>query len=540
MRKLTTELIWLKALLKDLGIETPKPITMHCDNEAAIHIASNSVFHERTKHIEVDCHKVREQVQLGVILPCHTKSSEQLADIFTKAASPKKYKRDGKLECLPWNKYNHTLALFPTQTPFTCSVCALIHLKGPLYIYPPCDFAVHQKCFNLPQVIRISRHPHRISFTTSFGQGDWYCGVCRRRIDNDYGGYSCIKDGCLYATHSKCGTQRNVWDGKELEGEPEEVEEEVEPFVRISDGVIQHFSHEHHHLRLDENTDRDYDENKLCQACITPIYFGNFYSCMQCDYILHQTCANFSCKMHHPIHPHLLTLVNYDGVVKDTERAYSACPWFCTAGFVYECSEEGCYFQLHVQCTAITEPLVRENHMHPLFLTSKPGEDRGCYVCRGSKDSITRETFNCIEECHFSLCFGSATLPQTVRYKHDKHMLTLSYGNETSILAYWCEACEGKINPKEGFYMCYENCCVTLHITCMLGKDLYLKPGSSMIYDCKEVHVLSNNHHMSRPICSRCRKRCPQKIVFKYSDLIACSISCIPCKIKNPQVPMPF
>ncbi|XP_019089187.1 PREDICTED: uncharacterized protein LOC109127988 [Camelina sativa] len=89
MRKLTTELMWLKALLKDLGINIPRPITMHCDNEAAIHIANNSVFHERTKHIEVDCQKVREQVQLGVILPCHTESSEQLADIFTKAASSK-------------------------------------------------------------------------------------------------------------------------------------------------------------------------------------------------------------------------------------------------------------------------------------------------------------------------------------------------------------------------------------------------------------------------------------------------------------------
>ncbi|CAM8930717.1 unnamed protein product [Rhodiola kirilowii] len=89
MRKLTNELIWIKALLKDLGIESPTPITMHCDNQAAIHIASNSVFHKRTKHIEVDCHKVRQMVEQRVILPCYTRSGDQLADIFTKATSSK-------------------------------------------------------------------------------------------------------------------------------------------------------------------------------------------------------------------------------------------------------------------------------------------------------------------------------------------------------------------------------------------------------------------------------------------------------------------
>ncbi|XP_013628062.1 PREDICTED: uncharacterized mitochondrial protein AtMg00810-like [Brassica oleracea var. oleracea] len=44
MRKLTSELIWIRNLLRDLGVETTTPITMHCDNQAAIHIASNSVF----------------------------------------------------------------------------------------------------------------------------------------------------------------------------------------------------------------------------------------------------------------------------------------------------------------------------------------------------------------------------------------------------------------------------------------------------------------------------------------------------------------
>ncbi|XP_013632979.1 PREDICTED: uncharacterized mitochondrial protein AtMg00810-like [Brassica oleracea var. oleracea] len=57
--------------------------------KAAIHIASNSVFHVKTKHIEVDCHKVRQAVEQKIILSCYTRSEDQLADIFTKAASTK-------------------------------------------------------------------------------------------------------------------------------------------------------------------------------------------------------------------------------------------------------------------------------------------------------------------------------------------------------------------------------------------------------------------------------------------------------------------
>ena len=89
MLKLTNELVWIKGILKNLEIDQATPMTMHCDNKAAIHIASNSVFHERKNHIEVDCHKVRHMIVLGVILPCYTRSEDQLADIFTKAASSK-------------------------------------------------------------------------------------------------------------------------------------------------------------------------------------------------------------------------------------------------------------------------------------------------------------------------------------------------------------------------------------------------------------------------------------------------------------------
>ena len=71
--------------MDDFGISIESPITVHCDNQAAIHIASNYVFHERKKHIEVDCHKVREAIEKGTILPCYSRSVDQLADVFTKA-----------------------------------------------------------------------------------------------------------------------------------------------------------------------------------------------------------------------------------------------------------------------------------------------------------------------------------------------------------------------------------------------------------------------------------------------------------------------
>ena len=81
----TCELIWLKHLLKELSFGKDEQMKLICDNQATLHISSNPVFHERTKHIEVDCHFIREKIASGCISTSFVNSNDQLADIFTKS-----------------------------------------------------------------------------------------------------------------------------------------------------------------------------------------------------------------------------------------------------------------------------------------------------------------------------------------------------------------------------------------------------------------------------------------------------------------------
>ncbi|KAK8933904.1 hypothetical protein KSP39_PZI015550 [Platanthera zijinensis] len=91
MAAVTSELTWLGSLLGDLGVKLSSPPTLFCDSQAAIHIAKNLVFHKRTKHIEVDCHFVREKVQSKELMLEHVPASGQVVDVLTKALSCKLY-----------------------------------------------------------------------------------------------------------------------------------------------------------------------------------------------------------------------------------------------------------------------------------------------------------------------------------------------------------------------------------------------------------------------------------------------------------------
>jgi hypothetical protein len=82
------ELQWLLYLLQDLQVKTTKLPMLYCDNHSALHIAANQVFHERTKHLEIDCHLVRDKLQAGMMKLLLVSSNAQIADFFTKALLP--------------------------------------------------------------------------------------------------------------------------------------------------------------------------------------------------------------------------------------------------------------------------------------------------------------------------------------------------------------------------------------------------------------------------------------------------------------------
>ena len=71
MADLSCELQWLKVLFADLWLSHAALMYVYCENQSALYIAENPVFHKHTKHIELDCHFVWERVQSKLLLPLH-------------------------------------------------------------------------------------------------------------------------------------------------------------------------------------------------------------------------------------------------------------------------------------------------------------------------------------------------------------------------------------------------------------------------------------------------------------------------------------
>ena len=92
MASTVSEILWMRWLLKELIIDLTEPTPLFCDNQAARHIANNPVFHERSKHVEMDCYFVRERVESQEVQPLRIHTSMQIADLLTKGLGTQQLK----------------------------------------------------------------------------------------------------------------------------------------------------------------------------------------------------------------------------------------------------------------------------------------------------------------------------------------------------------------------------------------------------------------------------------------------------------------
>jgi hypothetical protein len=83
------EASWLRQLLAELHTPLSRSTLIYCDNVSAVYLSTNPVQHQRTKHVKIDLHFVRDRVAIGEMRVLHVPTTSQFADIFTKGLHPR-------------------------------------------------------------------------------------------------------------------------------------------------------------------------------------------------------------------------------------------------------------------------------------------------------------------------------------------------------------------------------------------------------------------------------------------------------------------
>ncbi|CAH8370036.1 unnamed protein product [Eruca vesicaria subsp. sativa] len=208
---------------------------------------------------------------------------------------------------------------------------------------------------------------------------------------------------------------------------------------------------------------------------------GNvMFYCTTCGVEFHIGCGEFPRRITHPCHSHCtLKFKKHNGVVVDIEKLCEAYVYPISSYQFYDCEE--CDYSLYEVCAGLPKKLDHASRIAPSDSNLRTVSSKRVLKHGLSRLFPSNHWFQWGQMTSFSLTTSApdslCDIHVILHYKFDKHPLTLSYGeNIGADDVYWCEVCEKLLDPEEWFYTCDE-CCTTIHLQCLFGSDLFLKPG---------------------------------------------------------------
>ncbi|CAL5427515.1 unnamed protein product [Camellia sinensis] len=359
-----------------------------------------------------------------------------------------------ELKCHP-----HQLIPLEKSATFFCDACGEEH-GGTSYLCTTCGFWVSQKCANsLPSTIKLEigdcevETEHKITLNSGRATSNIELSKdCDAEIE--------VENRITLPADESVDLRTLFVNHIKVVGKCKEATE------------IRHFSHEHtlyfSNKQIDQESHsesnspllNEVENEEKCNACSRRIS-GPFYHCVQCNFLLHEYCAELPSTLHHPCHPqHTLCLTtNFQ------PNVCQCCSIWCNL-FKFGCSE--CEFFLDIGCASLPRTIRHEAHNHTLALRPT---GFGCNAC----DDRAGFGFLC-ETCNFNVCQRCVLMTRTVRHRYDEHPFILTYSpvkdqtNDNE--EYICEICEEDIDPKYWFYYC-GGCDQSLHMNCIRPSDRY-------------------------------------------------------------------
>lgn len=353
-------------------------------------------------------------------------------------------KQVGKSETIEHFAHEHPLEYFSVTPPnnIRCRACKQ-GISSSVYGCRECMFLLHESCAQLPQ--EILQHPfhkkHRLTLLAN-SEKQFKCNACGRSHEYAYHCNECRFDLDVLCAVSTLPLQ-DQQNGDSV--------------------MIDHFSHPH---QLKSCNIKEESNRMTCKACEMHLS-GEVYSCLDCIFFLHRSCAELHTELVHSLHPdHFLVLQAKSH--QNAGRFHCSCCSEASSGFVYSC--EMCNFNLDIECAletlsaleaGVAEELQHFAHDHLLSLRYFKGDSEpNCNACKQPVHGLCYYCLTCKSfVLHKSYCHMSLELKHPF---HPQHPLTiLSRPQEKRY--FYCNACNRK---STGFtYHCAE-CNFFLDIKC--------------------------------------------------------------------------